>query len=92
MAAVKSDTAAVLADTGTDGVVVAAGSKTGYTLTATTGLGGQGEPVVRGVIDRQTERLTLHEKAILALASGLYIVAQERFPAIAGLIREILSK
>lgn len=43
-------------------------------------------------IDRQTERLTLHEKAILALASGLYIVAQERFPAIAGLIREILSK
>ena len=32
---------AILADTGTDGVVVAAGSKTGYTLTATTGLGNQ---------------------------------------------------
>lgn len=32
VAAVKSDTAAILADTGTDGVVVAAGSKTGYAL------------------------------------------------------------
>lgn len=32
---------AILADTGTDGVVVAAASKTGYTLTATTGLGNQ---------------------------------------------------
>jgi hypothetical protein len=41
VAAVKSDTAAILADTGTDGVVVAAASKTGYTLTATTGLGNQ---------------------------------------------------
>ena len=32
---------AILADTGTDGVVVAAASKTGYSLTATTGLGNQ---------------------------------------------------
>ena len=32
---------AILADTGTDGVVVASGSKTGYSLTATTGLGNQ---------------------------------------------------
>lgn len=32
---------AILDDTGTSGVVVAAGSKTGYTLTATTGLGNQ---------------------------------------------------
>lgn len=32
IAAVKSDTAAVLLDTGTDGVVVAAASKTGYAL------------------------------------------------------------
>jgi hypothetical protein len=39
--AVKADTAAILADTGTDGVVVASGSKTGYSLTATTGLGNQ---------------------------------------------------
>ena len=35
VAAIKGDTAAVLADTGTDGVVVAAGSKTGYSLTQT---------------------------------------------------------
>lgn len=32
--AVKADTAAILADTGTDGVVVAAASKTGYTLSS----------------------------------------------------------
>lgn len=35
VAAVKGDTAATLADTGTDGVVVAAASKTGYQLSAT---------------------------------------------------------
>lgn len=34
IAAVKSDSAAILADTGTDGVVVAAGSKLGYSLAA----------------------------------------------------------
>lgn len=34
IAAVKTDTAATLADTGTDGVVVAAASKTGYELSA----------------------------------------------------------
>lgn len=33
IAAVKGDTAAILLDTGTDGVVVAAASKSGYTLT-----------------------------------------------------------
>lgn len=35
VAAVKSDTAAILADTGTDGVVVASASKSGYALSAT---------------------------------------------------------
>lgn len=34
VAAIKADTAAILADTGTDGVVVASGSKTGYALSA----------------------------------------------------------
>ena len=38
---IKADTAAILDDTGTNGVVVAAGSKTGYSLTAATGLGNQ---------------------------------------------------
>ena len=32
VAAIKSETAAILADTGTDGVAVASGSKTGYSL------------------------------------------------------------
>lgn len=41
VAAAKADTAAILVDTGTDGVVVASGSKTGYSLAATTGLGNQ---------------------------------------------------
>jgi len=41
LAKIATDVAAILVDTGTDGVVVAAGSKTGYTLTATTGLGNQ---------------------------------------------------
>lgn len=39
--AIKTETAAILDDTGTSGVVVAAASKTGYSLTATTGLGNQ---------------------------------------------------
>jgi hypothetical protein len=41
VSALATNVAAVLADTGTDGVVVASGSKTGYSLTATTGLGNQ---------------------------------------------------
>lgn len=40
-ATVGVDAAAILDDTGTAGVVVASGSKTGYSLTATTGLGNQ---------------------------------------------------
>lgn len=41
MDAVKNNVAAIIADTGTDGVVVASGSKTGYSLTSGTGLGNQ---------------------------------------------------
>lgn len=41
VSALATNVAAILADTGTDGVVVAAASKTGYSLTATTGLGNQ---------------------------------------------------
>jgi len=40
-AAIDTVVDSILADTGTDGVVVAAASKTGYTLTETTGLGNQ---------------------------------------------------
>jgi len=35
-------------------------------------------------------KLTLHEKAILAIASALYVVAQEKFSIIAGAIRGLL--
>jgi len=35
-------------------------------------------------------KLTLHEKAILVIASALYVVAQEKFPIIAGAIRGLL--
>ena len=41
LAVVDANVDAILADTGTDGVVVASASKTGYSLTATTGLGNQ---------------------------------------------------
>lgn len=32
-------------------------------------------------------RMSLHEKAIVALAGGLYVLFQDRFPAIAAAIR-----
>lgn len=42
MDSIKTDTAAILTDTGTSGVIVATNNdKTGYSLTATTGLGNQ---------------------------------------------------
>jgi hypothetical protein len=41
-------------------------------------------------IDRHSDRLNLHERAILALAGGLYILMQDRFPAIAKLIRDLM--
>jgi hypothetical protein len=36
------------------------------------------------------QKLSLHEKAILGLASAVYVVAQEKFPLIAGVIRGML--
>jgi ABC-type sugar transport system ATPase subunit len=35
-------------------------------------------------------KLTLHERAILGIAGALYVVAQEKFPLIAGAIRGLL--
>lgn len=37
-----------------------------------------------------TAKLSLHEKAILVLAGSLYILAQDRFPQIASIIRGLL--
>lgn len=42
-------------------------------------------------LTRVNDRMTLHERAILALASGLYIVAQDRFPQIAAAIRGAIT-
>lgn len=36
------------------------------------------------------QKLSLHEKAILGLAGGLYVLAQERLPQIAAVIRGML--
>lgn len=35
-------------------------------------------------------RLSLHEKVMLALASGLYILFQDRFPQIAAAIKGVI--
>ena len=69
VAAVKSDTAATLADTGTDGVVVAAASKTGYKLasdgldsvatTAPTGVASNFREMVVGLWRRLFKKSTL---------------------------------
>jgi hypothetical protein len=56
---------AILADTSTDGVVVASGSKTGYTLTATTGLGNQTADITGTVSGNST-----HNAAAVLSALG----------------------
>jgi hypothetical protein len=43
-------------------------------------------------IERHSERLTLHERAILVILGTLYIHAQDKFPAIADLIRGLWGK
>ena len=42
---------------------------------------------LREAHERHTEKLSLHEKAILAIAGVLYIMAQDKFPAIAAIIK-----
>ena len=39
------------------------------------------------VSQAHSEKLSLHEKAILAIAGVLYIMAQDKFPAIAAIIK-----
>ena len=39
---------------------------------------------------KHRDKLSLHEKAILGLASSLYVLAQDRFPQIAAVIRGLL--
>lgn len=68
LGAIKTDTAAILADTGTDGVVVAAGSKAGYELSAA-GVDAVLDEVVEGT---RTVRQYLRgfASALLAKLSG----------------------
>ncbi|WP_296201740.1 hypothetical protein [uncultured Hyphomicrobium sp.] len=42
-------------------------------------------------IDHHSERLTLHERAILAILGTLYILLQDKFPAIADLLRGLVK-
>lgn len=37
--------------------------------------------------ERHSEKLSLHEKAILAIAGVLYIMAQDKFPVLAAIIK-----
>jgi len=37
------------------------------------------------------ERLSIHERAILGILGALYVLAQDKFPAIADLIRGVLQ-
>jgi len=60
---------AILADTGTDGVVVASGSKTGYTLTATTGLGNQTADITGTVSGNSTHNAA---DVLSALGTGTW--------------------
>jgi hypothetical protein len=42
------------------------------------------------IVERHSDKLTLHEKAILAILGVLSILLQDRFPAVAALIKGIL--
>jgi hypothetical protein len=43
-------------------------------------------------IDDHSERLTLHERAIIGILGALYIMAQDKFPVIADLLRGLVGK
>ena len=40
--------------------------------------------------DSHGQKLSLHEKAILGIASTLYVIAQDKFPLLASIIRGLL--
>ena len=39
---------------------------------------------------RHRDKLSLHEKAIIGIASSLYVLAQDKFPLVASIIRGLL--
>lgn len=67
VAAIKSDAAAILLDTGTDGVVVAAASKTGYELSAT-GNNAAADALLKRDVDQVEATAPVHSLTTVALA------------------------
>ena len=67
VAAVKSDTAAILLDTGTDGVVVAAASKTDYAL-STDGNNAAADALLKRDVDQVEATAPVHSLTTVALA------------------------
>lgn len=41
--------------------------------------------------EEHTQKLSLHERAILGILGALYVLAQDRFPVIAEVIRGVLQ-
>lgn len=72
VAAVKGDTAAILLDTGTDGVVVAAASKTGYSISGTkTTLDALNDITAVAAWSAATRTLTAGTDIVLAKGTGV---------------------
>lgn len=42
------------------------------------------------IVERHSEKLTLHEKAILGILGGLGILLQDKFPKLAALLKSLL--
>lgn len=43
--------------------------------------------VTEETLERHADRMSLHERVMLSLAGGLYILFQDRFPQIAAIIK-----
>jgi hypothetical protein len=87
VAAVKSDTAAILVDTGTDGVVVAASSKTGYAI----GVGGIGTTAIDTNAIHATALATGALDDIRDAVAALAMVQPSAVPAVTATLKDTLS-
>jgi hypothetical protein len=47
---------------------------------------------VTGKVDKHERRLNLHEKAILGIGAILQVLMQDKYPAVAKVIREIVLR
>lgn len=46
--------------------------------------------VAEETLERHADRMSLHEKVMLALAGGIYVLFQDRFPQIAAVIKSAI--